>query len=35
MALKTKGMGIWAISRELGMALSSVPSVLAGRKPKR
>jgi lambda repressor-like predicted transcriptional regulator len=34
MALKRKGLGIRAISRELGMAVSSVPSVLAGKKAK-
>ena len=35
MALKRQGMGLRAISRELGMAVSSVHSVLAGRKLKR
>ena len=35
LALKKQGMGLRAISRELGMAVSSVHSVLAGRKSKR
>jgi len=30
MALKKQGMGLRAISRQLGMAVSSVHSVLAG-----
>jgi DNA invertase Pin-like site-specific DNA recombinase len=34
LALKKQGMGLRAISRELGMAVSSVHSILAGRKPK-
>lgn len=35
MALKRQGMGLRAISRELGMAVSSVHSVLATKKVKR
>jgi DNA invertase Pin-like site-specific DNA recombinase len=35
MALKKHGLGVRAISRELGMAVSSVHSVLAGKKTKR
>jgi lambda repressor-like predicted transcriptional regulator len=35
LALKKQGMGLRAISRELGMAVSSIHSVLAGRKTKR
>jgi DNA invertase Pin-like site-specific DNA recombinase len=35
LALKTRGMGLRAISRELGMAVSSVHSVLATAKANR
>jgi DNA-binding NarL/FixJ family response regulator len=35
LALKENGMGLKAIARELDMAVSSVHSVLAGRKSKR
>jgi DNA invertase Pin-like site-specific DNA recombinase len=35
MALKRQGIGLRAISRQLGMAVSSVHSVLAGKKAKR
>jgi DNA-binding CsgD family transcriptional regulator len=35
LALKKKGLGLRAISRQLGMAVSSVHSILAGRKAKR
>jgi DNA invertase Pin-like site-specific DNA recombinase len=35
LALKKQGMGLRAISRELGMAMSSVHSVLAAKKAKR
>ncbi len=34
-ALRKQGMGLRAISRELGMAVSSVHSVLVRRKAKR
>ena len=34
MALKKKGLGVRAINRELGVAVSSVHSVLAGSKPR-
>jgi lambda repressor-like predicted transcriptional regulator len=34
-ALKKQGRGLRVISRELRMAVSSVHSVLAGRKSKR
>jgi len=35
MALKKGGLGVRAISRELGMAVSSVHSVLSAKKAKR
>src|SRR6266853_1886347 len=35
LALKKKGLGLRAISRKLGMAVSSVHSVLAGTRSKR
>jgi DNA invertase Pin-like site-specific DNA recombinase len=35
LALKETGLGLRAISRQLGLAASSVHSVLAGRKSKR
>ena len=35
LALKETGLGLRAISRQLGLAVSSVHSVLAGRKSKR
>ena len=35
LALKKKGMGLRAISRQLGMAVSSVHSVLPGTKANR
>lgn len=35
LALKKQGLGVRAIARELGMAVSSVQSVLAGKKAKR
>ena len=35
LALKATGLGLRAISRQLGLAVSSVHSVLAGRKSKR
>ena len=35
LALKAQGMGVRAISRQLGMAVSSVHSVLARKKAKR
>jgi DNA-binding NarL/FixJ family response regulator len=33
--LKAKGLGVRAISRELGMAVSSVHSIVAGKKTPR